>query len=101
MLLIVRLAGAVALPPPLRSAAVAAEPLLRRLQPGPSPELFEPVLTYPCGAQSVPTCWVVVGEDGYSAHATPYTTPALAQLAYVDAYMDARYSRITRRYYRR
>jgi len=31
----------------------------------------------------VPTCWVVVEQDGYSVHVTPYATAALARLAYV------------------
>ena len=30
----------------------------------------------------VPTCWVVVEQDGYSVSVTPYTTSALARLAY-------------------
>jgi hypothetical protein len=30
----------------------------------------------------VPTCWVVVERDGYSVHVTPYTSAALAKLAY-------------------
>jgi hypothetical protein len=35
--------------------------------------------------RDVPTCWVVVERDGYSVHATPYTSEALAKLAYERA----------------